>query len=334
MTMILKDIARLADVSIATVSMILNNKNQNISASTRENVLRIARESNYIPNAMARSLIIGKTKIIGLIVPEISNPFFPELARGVEDKANEAGYNVIFCNSDDDPIKEERYLEMLAEKMVDGIIFVHTANRSEGLEKYIRQDVPVILIDRDMDIDNVKGKVLVNNFHGAYMGVKHLLDKGYKKIAFITGSLKSNITFDRLQGYKKALSEHDIPIDEKYIMLGQYKSEWGIQATKQLLSEGIDFDSVFCGNDLIAIGVVKTLINNGLKIPDDVGIVGFDDIWMASMIMPELTTVKQPNYEMGYKASEMLIDIIANPETPSGKKMIFLETELIIRHST
>lgn len=332
--MSLKDIARLAGVSIATVSMILNSKDQNISNSTRENVLRIARESNYIPNAMARSLIIGQTKIIGLIVPEISNPFFPELARGVEDKANEAGYNVILCNSEDNPAKEEKYLEMLAEKMVDGIIFVHTANRNGGLEKYIRQDVPVILIDRDMDIDNVKGKVLVNNYHGAYMGVKHLLEKGYKKIAFITGSLKSNITIDRLQGYKTALSEYGISIDEKYVMLGQYKSEWGIHATKQLLVEGINFDAIFCGNDLIAMGAIKTLISNGLKVPDDVGIVGFDDIWMASMIIPELTTVKQPNYEMGYKASEMLINIIDNPETPIQRKTVFLETELIIRHST
>jgi len=205
MTTSLKDIARLADVSIATVSMILNNKDQNISASTRENVLRIAKESNYIPNAMARSLIIGQTKIIGLIIPDISNPFFPELARGVEDIANVSGYNVIFCNTDDDLGKEEKCFEMLAEKMVDGIIFAHSAKRTGGLESHIRENIPIILIDRDMDLDNVKGKVLVDNLHGSYQGVKHLLEKGYHRIAFITGALHQILQWKDYMVIKKHL---------------------------------------------------------------------------------------------------------------------------------
>jgi len=332
--MSLKDIARLADVSIATVSMILNNKDQNISASTRENVLRIAKESNYIPNAMARSLIIGQTKIIGLIIPDISNPFFPELARGVEDKANLSGYNVIFCNTDDDLEKEEKCLEMLAEKMVDGIIFAHSAKRTGGLENYIRENIPIILIDRDMDINNVKGKVLVNNLHGAYHGVEHLLEKGYHNIAFITGDLTSNTATERLDGYKKALIEYGIPIDERYIKSGYYKSDWGVEATKQLIREGINFDAIFCGNDLIALGAMKTLMGHGLKIPDDVAIVGFDDIWMANMVLPELTSIRQPNYEMGFKAAEMLIEVISNPGIRTEKREIVLETELIVRKSS
>lgn len=334
MTTNLKDIARLAGVSIATVSMILNNKDQNISTSTRENVLRIARENNYIPNAMARSLIVGQTKIIGLIIPDISNPFFPELARGVEDKANVSGYNVIFCNTDDDLEKEEKCLEMLAEKMVDGIIFAHSAKRTGGLESYIRENIPMILIDRDIDIDNVKGKVLVDNLYGAYQGVKHLLEKGYHKIAFITGALTSNTATERLQGYKEALKECDIPIDERYIKTGHYKSEWGVEATELLLSEGINFDAIFCGNDLIALGVMKTLIGKGFKIPDDVGIVGFDDIWMANMVVPELTSVRQPNYEMGYKAAQMLIEVISGYGIPTEKREIVLKPELIIRKSS
>lgn len=330
----LKDIARLANVSIATVSMILNNKGQNISASTRENILRIARERNYIPNAMARSLIIGRTKIIGLIIPDISNPFFPELARGVEDKANVSGYNVIFCNIDDDLEKEEKCLEMLAEKMVDGIIYAHSAKRTGGLESYIRENVPIILIDRDMDVKNVKGKVLVDNLHGAYQGVKHLLEKGYRKIAFVTGALTSNTALGRLNGYKKALMEYDVQINERYIKAGHYKSEWGVEATKQFLLEGIDFDAVFCGNDLIALGVMKTLIDQGFRIPDDVGVVGFDDIWMAKMVVPELTSIKQPIYEMGCKAAEMLIDVISNPETEGVDREIILKPQLIVRRSS
>jgi len=139
---------------------------------------------------------------------------------------------------------------------------------------------------------------------------------------------------ERLHGYKKALIEYDIPIDERYIKSGHYKSEWGVEATKQLLLEGIDFDSIFCGNDLIALGAMKTLIGNSIKIPDDVGIMGFDDIWIANMVVPELTSIKQPNYEMGCKAAEMLIEVISKPGARSEKREIVLEPELIVRKST
>ncbi len=334
MKLTIKDIARMADVSTATVSMILNNKDENISPTTRERVLRIVKESNYIPNTMARSLVTRKTKTIGLIIPDIANPFFPELARGAEDRASEAGYGIIFCNTDDDLEKEEKYINMLAEKMVDGIVFAHSAKRTGELASYDRGSIPIILIDRDMESENVKGKVLVNNLEGAYQGVKHLLERGYRKIAFITGALTSTTARDRLEGYKQALKEYGIAFDESYVKAGQYKSEWGIEAAEQLLREHIDFDAVFCGNDLIAISVIKTLKNSGFSIPKDIGVVGFDDIQMASMVEPELTTVKQPNYEMGYKAVDLLIEVLEKPDKQIEQKRIILSTELLIRKST
>lgn len=334
MKLTIKDIARLAEVSTATVSMILNNKDGNISALTREKVLRIVKENNYIPNTMARSLVTRQTKTIGLVIPDIANPFFPELARGAEDKASEAGYSIIYCNTDDDLDKEDRYINMLAEKMVDGIVFTHSARRSGKMEAIDRGTIPVILIDRDIESSNVKGKVLVDNLEGAYKGVKHLIDRGYKKIAFIIGALISNTAKDRHAGYRKALEESGLKYDPNYVKAGQYKSEWGFIAIKQLLEEGIDFDAVFCGNDLIAISVIRALKNQGIRIPQDVAVLGFDDIYMASVVEPPLTTVKQPNYEMGYKAVELLLEVLEAPNKELENGRIILNTELIVRSST
>lgn len=334
MKLTIKDIARMAEVSTATVSMILNNKDCNISAVTREKVLRIVKENNYIPNTMARSLVTRQTKTIGLVIPDIANPFFPELARGAEDKASEAGYSIIYCNTDDDPEKEEKYINMLSEKMVDGIVFTHSAKRTGGMSPIDRGNIPVVLIDRDFESSNVKGKVLVDNLQGAYKGVKHLIDRGYKKIAFITGALTSTTAKDRLAGYKKAMAESGIEYDSSYVRAGQYKSEWGLKAAEQLVGEGVDFDAVFCGNDLIAISVIKFLKSKGRSIPEDTGVLGFDDIYMASVVEPGLTTVKQPNYEMGYKAVEMLIGILEKSAEEVEQKTIVLDTELIIRKST
>jgi LacI family transcriptional regulator len=283
---------------------------------------------------MARSLVTRQTKTIGLVIPDIVNPFFPELARGAEDKASEAGYSIIYCNTDDDLEKEEKYINMLAEKMVDGIVFTHSAKRTNGLSPIDRGNIPVILIDRDLESSNVKGKVLVDNLEGAYKAVKHLIDKGYKKIAFITGALTSTTAKDRLAGYRKALEDSGIEYNNNYIRAGQYKSEWGLTAVKQLLDEGLDFDAVFCGNDLIAISVIKLLKSKGYNIPNDVGVVGFDDIYMASVVEPGLTTIKQPNYEMGYKAVELLIEVLEKSGEAAEQKTIILDTELIVRKST
>lgn len=329
----IKDIARMADVSTATVSMILNNKDASISPATKERVLKIIEENNYISNKVARSLVTRQTKTIGLIIPDIANPFFPELARGAEDKASEAGYNIIFCNTDDDLDKEEKYINMLTGKMVDGIVFTQSAKRTGDIAGIDRTSIPVILIDRNAENRNIKGKVLVNNEAGAYQAVKHLIDRGYHKIALIVGEPTTRTTLDRMAGYKRALLEQGIAYNEAYVWTGHYKSEWGEAAIKRLLERRIPFDAVFCGNDLIAISVIKTLKNAGLNVPHDVGVVGFDDIYMAKMVEPELTTVKQPIYEMGYKAVELLVGVLEKPKLVAETNII-LNTELIVRKST
>ena len=329
----IKDIARMADVSIATVSMVLNNKDASISPATKERVLQIIKEQNYISNKVARSMVTRRTKTIGLIIPDIANPFFPELARGAEDMASEAGYNIIFCNTDDDLDKEEKYIDMLTSKMVDGIVLTQSAKRTGYIAGIDRTSIPIILIDRNAENHNIKGKVLVNNEVGAYQAVRHLIEKGYRKIVLITGESTTRTSLDRMLGYKKALKESGIAFNEEYIWAGHFKSEWGEEAIRMILERRLPFDAVFCGNDLIAISVIKTLKNANFIIPDDVGVVGFDDIYMARMIDPELTTVRQPNYEMGYKAVELLVGVLEESKQ-TGENDIILNTELIVRKST
>lgn len=335
----IKEIAKEAEVSIATVSMILNHKDQKISEATRNRVLGIVKNRNYIPNTMARSLVTRQTRTIGLVMPDITNPFFPEIARGAEDKASQSRYSIIYCNTDDNLIREDKYIDILTEKMVDGIIFAHSADRIGGASGLRRCRVPIVLIDRDYDIPNVIGKVLVDNAKASYKGVSYLLEQGYKKIAYIAGSMNTQTAKDRLEGYKKALAEKQIECNDGYVKIGEYKSQWGEAATKELIAEAVTFDAIFCGNDLIALGAIKSLKQAQLKVPEDIGVMGFDDIYMASMVEPELTTIKQPNYEMGFKAAELLINAIESRTHDADKletvvETIILDAELIVRNST
>ncbi|TCO77471.1 LacI family DNA-binding transcriptional regulator [Marinisporobacter balticus] len=332
MKVTIKDIAKFAGVSTATVSKVINHKDENISQPTREKILNIMKEYNYIPNTAARSLVTKKTKTIGLVIPDIRNPFFHELARGAEDKANEEGYNIIFCNTDDRIEKEEKYVSMLIEKMVDGIIFTAASKRMNEFEHLRNNRVPIILVDRDIDLKDIKGKITVDNCLGAYEGVKHLLSCGYKNIIFLSGPLSTHPSIERLKGYKRALEEFHIPYKEENIFEGTYQSGWGYETVKMLLKKHIDFDALFCGNDLIAIEAVKALKEAGIKVPKEVGIVGFDDIYMATLVDPELTTIRQPSYEIGYSAVEMLINILE--KKVKTKEKVVLNTELIIRKST
>ena len=324
----IKDIAKYAKVSTATVSNVVNGKTGKIGEETRKRVLKVIEEHNYIPNRIASSLVTKKTKTLGLIIPDISNPFFPEIARGAEDKANKAGYNVIVCNTDNSVKKEEEYLSMLKEKMIEGIIMTASENKKDNTDFYKKISMPVVLVDRDLNIDNVRGRILVDNFKGAYEGVSHMINKGYKKIVMISSSMKDNTSNRRIAGYEKAL-EHN-KIDFKMVLEGVYSIEWGKEAIKKIIDSNMEFDGVFCGNDLIAIGAMDVLKSNKMDIPKDIGILGFDDIYLGEITSPKLTTIKQPNYMMGYKAAEILIHSIERNEK---YKEIILDTEIVIRES-
>ncbi|GAB6108694.1 LacI family DNA-binding transcriptional regulator [Fusibacter bizertensis] len=332
MKITIKEIAKLADVSIATVSKVVNHKDQHISELTRKRIFDLIEEYNYVPNRVASSMITKKTNSIGLIIPDITNPFFPEVARGVEDYANLAGFHVVLCNSDNNPAKEISYIAMLQEKMVDGIIFTSSSLRKNSSKEFLKFQIPVITVDRDIEDLKTQGKITVDNINGAYSGVSYMIERGYKKILHLAGPLSSKPSVDRHKGYLKALEDHNIPYDDTLFYEGNYTAEWGYTGAKEALEHTIAFDSIFCGNDMIAIGAIKALKEFGLNVPDDIGVVGFDDIYMATVVTPNLTTICQPNYKMGYKAAEMLIELIKNPHRVLDD--VVLKTELIIREST
>jgi len=332
MKITIKDIARMAEVSTATVSKVINKKDKNISEATRQRILDIVDEYNYVPNRVASSMITKKTHSIGLVIPDIANPFFPELARGVEDIANKYGYHLILCNSDNDVKKEESYIGMLLEKMVDGIILTSSSRRMGDSINLSKLTVPLITVDRDIEGAKINGKITVDNCSGAFDAVTYMLEKGYKKILHLGGPITSGPSRDRYKGYLEAYKAKGQSISDDYYVHGYYSSEWGYDGIKKVLASGLEFDAVFCGNDLIALGAMKALREAKLKIPEDIAVVGFDDIYMTTMVEPQLTTVHQLNYQMGFKAAQMLIDIIE--EKVVKHKEEILKTKLIIREST
>lgn len=323
----IKEIAELANVSTATVSKVINGKDQYISEATRQKILEIVEREGYIPNGIAKSLKMRKTKTIGIIMPDVMNLFFSELARGAEDAAEKRGYSVILCNTDNRESKEEKYLNILQEKMVDGIIM--TAAEASMNKSVKRSKTPMVLVDRDIELDKPVGRITVNNEEGAFMATKFLIEKGCKNIGFISSEKKNKPSAERLEGYKRALKEYKLDIDEKKIFLENFTIDSGYKGVISLL-EKTKVDGIFCGNDLIAFGAIKGLKEKKVKIPEEVKIIGFDDISMSQFIDPPLTTIKQPIYQLGEEAVKMLVAIIENQDTDMNK---VLKTELIERGS-
>jgi len=332
MAVTIKDIARLANVSVTTVSRVINNKPEGVSEETRQKILKLVKELGYQPNAIARGLVTKKTKTIGLIIPDISNPFFPDIARGVEDSAHIYGYNVFLCNTDDNLEKESEYIKALKEKYVDGIIFTSSSiPKHEHIIELVESGIPVVIMDRRVDSENIYG-VFLDNYEGGYIATKHLIDLGHRKIGCITGPLHTKSARERLEGYKKALLDSGIEIDEKLIFEGDYKIKGGITGAERLLKDNKDISAIFACNDLMAYGAYKTIRSFGYKIPEDISVVGFDDIQLSQILEPQLTTVRQPAYDMGLTAARMLIKLIEDKKLK--KKIINFKPQLIIRQST
>lgn len=327
----IKDIANLAGVSKTTVSKVINNKADSISKSTRDKIIQIMKEQNYIPNKLAQGLVTKRTKTIGLLIPDIRNPFFTDVSRGVEDFAMEKGYNIILCNTDEDYEKEAQCVLMLSEKMVDGIILAPSSNKSYEKDIYNSLKIPIVLVDKNIDIENAKGVVKVDNKNGTYESTKHLIKKGHKNILYLSGPLKNNIAKERLNGYISALEKYDIVLNKENIIEGKYKYEWSYEYIKNLKS--INFSAICCANDLMAIGTIQALRERDIRVPQDISVVGFDDIETAKLTNPSLTTVRQPSYKMGKKAIEILINSL-NCESMNKEKVITFKPELILRNST
>lgn len=324
----IKKIAEMANVSNATVSKVINGKDKYISEATRQRILEIVEREGYIPNAIAKSLKMKRTKTLGIILPDVMNLFFSELARGIEDAAEIMGYSIILCNSDNRESKEESYIQILQEKMVDGIIL---AASESSVNKYLEiRSTPIVIIDRDIKINEQVGKITVDNEAGIYESTNFLINKGCKNIGFISCGETNRISTKRLLGYKKALWDHGLEVDESKIFLQNFTIETGYEGTMSLL-KNTEMDGICCGNDLIAIGAIKALKEMEIAIPDQVKVIGFDNIYIAQYMDPPITTMGQPIYKMGEEAVKMLISIIEGENIQLSK---VFKTKLIERGTT
>ncbi|MCF6093790.1 LacI family transcriptional regulator [Microaerobacter geothermalis] len=325
----IKDVARLAGVSVSTVSRVLN-KSGYVNEETETKVLRAIEQLQYKPSQIARGLVSRKTKTLGLILPDITNPFFPELARAVEDTAQRHEYTVILCNSDNQLQKEEKYFQLLQEKCVDGIIIAGEVN-SKYMSNIIANGTPIVVVDGRME-DSPVHSIYTNNRFGGKLAVHHLVSQGYKQIAHIRGPIGTSSADDRYEAYKEALEELKIPYQSILVQPGDFRAESGYEAMKRLLALANPPDAVFAANDLMALGALEAIAEAELNVPGDIGVVGFDGIPLTKVVQPKLTTIQQPIYEMGVLAAESLIKHIHQPTLE--KKNIVLEPSLIIRKTS
>ena len=325
------DIATIVGVSKATVSMVINGKDQSISEETKQKILAIAKKLNYIPNSMARSLSTNKSGTIGIILPDILNPFFSEMARAIEDSAEILGYNVIFCNTDNELTKEEKYIKLLISKSVDGVIFIAGGKSDENVKILKYNNVPFVIVDRYVDGYEDMYGVFCENTKGVMEAIQYLYGKGRRQIAFVKGPKELAISKLRLDGYINKTREYKI-YDENLIFEGDLTIDGGIKAAEKIMGTGFKVDAIFFSNDAMAIGGMKIFIRKGYKIPKDISIVGYDNVQISQLIEPELSTVGQPIYQMGKESCKLLINIINGAQIQ--QKQIYFKSELIIRGTT
>jgi len=326
----IRDVAKAAGVSINTVSRALNNK-PDINKETKERVLKIARELGYIKDATATSLRYGLTKVIGVILEDSSNPFYSEVLKSIEMAARKRGFNVIFMNTEKDYSLEEDAVKTMLSRRVDGIIISPTQEKSEDIQLLIKSSVPFVILGvhfEDMEVPEVYS----NDVKGGYLAVSHLIEKGRKKIVYLSGYLYKSVARMRLEGYRRALYEHMLPFDESYVFEVEEGVENAYKKMLDIIESGLQFDGVFCFNDISAIGAIQALREKGYSIPDDVSVVGYDDIAFAHFIQPKLTTVRIDKQKEGEEAFELLYEMIKRKEFVNKK--LVLDVELVVRETT
>jgi DNA-binding LacI/PurR family transcriptional regulator len=325
----IKEIARVAKFSPSTISRALNN-HPRISTKTKEEILKLSKKMGYTPNLFARGLVKKKTFLIGLLVYDFCNPFYAELTRSVQDTAKELGYWVIQGSTDDDQDKANSLIDSMIKMGVEGIIFASCKLYDPSVEKLIDDHFPVVLLNRKLKKD--KGDyVVLDNKYGAYLIVNHLIHLGYKRIGMIGGHRNVSTNADRYRGYIKTLKEKGLEIDEDIIKHGFFSQETGFKFTKMMMGLLNPPKAIFCGDDYIALGSMKAMSELGLRVPDDVALVGFDDSEISSHPLIQLTTVSQNVQEMGRLGAKIIVEQIEGKSKSPQK--ILLEPHLIIRQS-
>lgn len=326
----IKDVAFRADVSVTTVSHVVNGT-RFVKEGARLRVEAAVRELGYVPSGVARSLKNNTTHTFGMVIPNNSNPYFAEILRGVEDRCFAAGYNVILCNSNDDPKRQASYLRVLAEKRIDGLVFV-TSHRDAMLRTALRElKIPLVLLDREipgLDCDLVE----VDHVSGGLIATRHLLELGHPFVACISGPPELSPSSQRRAGWKKALGEAGVERHEGDLARGDFSSRGGYLAMQTLLKRKPRPSAVFVCNDLMAFGALAAAHEAGIAVPRQLSIVGFDDIELAAFSIPALTTVAQPKQQIGIMAAELLLERIQ--KSRSEERRVILAPQLKVRASS
>jgi DNA-binding LacI/PurR family transcriptional regulator len=325
----IRDIARLAGVSHTTVSRVLNS-DPRVRPQTAAKVLKVVADHRYRPSALARQLARGHSRLIGLMVSDISNPFYAELARAIEDNARNLGYLVIICSTDDRPEVLSRYVKSVVEAGIDGLIIASVRLHDPIVENLIEDDFPLVMVNRRLEAE-MGSYVVLDNFRGAYRLTRHLIENGYRKIAMITGPADVSTAADRLQGYLHAMKDHGIPLDRSLIHHVNFTRPDGFETTTRLMSAESRPEAIFGGNDNIALGAMDAVRKMRLRVPEDVALVGFDDTESSREM--QLTTVSQKKYKMGDLSVKILIRFIEEKSRKRTERIV-LEPDVLIRKST
>lgn len=328
----IKDIARKLRISVSTVSRALRNLHD-VNPETRKNVLELAKQLNYEPNYIAQSLINKKTRIIGVIVPVIASSVFSRILAGMNDAAQKHGYQLMICQSNESSETEATLIKQLASFKVDGLLISVSAQtqNEQSFEIFKRKELPIVFFDRVLPNIN-QSKVIVNEFHSAFMAVEHLIKCGHRTIAHLSGPPQLSISIDRLNGYLAALKKNNIQVNENLIISCQNFEEDALTSIKQLFSHKPFPDGIFTINDASAVTVIKYLNKKGIKIPEEVGVIGFNNDPISEIVEPSLTTVMLPCYQIGETAVHLLVKEIYSHS--SAAETIILHSKLIKRDSS
>jgi LacI family transcriptional regulator len=329
----LREVASLAGVHPATASRALNQETRGlVREETARRVEDAARQLDYRPDHLARSLKTRRSSTVGVLLPDLTNPLFPPIVRGIEDRLAPKGYVALIGNTDNDAERERLVLEGMRDRSIDGLIAATAQRRHPQLVAIARSGLPVVLVNRVVD-DHLLPSVSVDDEAGMRQAVAHLVSLGHRNIAHVAGPQRFSTGFRRFQGFVAGLQALGVPPDDRRIVFAEsFSQAEGYRGTRDLLSRDAGFTAIVAGNDMIALGCLRALDEAGLSCPDDVSLVGFNDTPFMDRISPPLTTVRLPHYEVGVEAAQLLLDRIADPTAPV--KLLFLPPELVVRAST
>ncbi|PSV65470.1 HTH-type transcriptional repressor PurR [Photobacterium angustum] len=303
----IKDVARMAGVSTTTVSHVIN-KTRFVAEATQQKVLAAVDELNYAPSAVARSLKCNTTRTIGMLVTKSTNPFFAEVVHGVEEYCYNSGYTLILCNTEGNLEKQRDYLRMLSEKRVDGLLVMCSDLDQMLLDLLERKnDLPMVIMDWGPESPHTDN-ILDNAENGGYIATKHFIENGHKKIGCLSGQADKSTCQERLKGFRKAMAEADLTFNEDWLLDGDFECESAVEAAQKFIAMEDRPTAIFCFNDIMAMALISTFEQAGLRVPDDISIIGYDNIDLAPYFAPPLTTIHQPKRRLGKKAIEILLE--------------------------